>query len=194
MAEDTQTQEKTIPYERFQSVVGQKNELAAKVTELEGQVQSLSEKAATVDTLGQQVREWQGKAETAEARFGTYKTISSTLGTTDQEAIEAAEWAYNKLPTKDRPKLPDWLGSLKEDPSKAPKVLSPWLTQSQSQSKPADSQTPATQPRGTTNQPQAPGAPSTVSADAINAARDHAIKTGDWTRYKELRKAAGFGG
>lgn len=196
-ANDTQAPEsgadKTIPYTRFKAVVDSKNDLAAKVTDLEGQLQTLSEKAATVDTLATQVQEWKGKAEQAETRFSTFQTISGALGTTDAEGVEAAEWAYGRLPQEDRPELGDWLTGLKDDPTKAPKVLHPWLAQESSGNEGSgDTEAPKSKPKGTGSSAQPPGAPSQVSADEFRRAREHGVKTGDWSKYKQLRKVAGF--
>lgn len=182
--------EQSIPYSRFQAVVQAKNDLTAQLEEAQGQIQSLSEKAATVDTLAGQVEEWKGKASSAEEKFGRWQGIASKLGTTDSEAIEAAEWAYSKLPEADRPDLPAWLDSIKEDPSKAPKVLTPWM-QPQKPNPAAPPESAPSKPRTPARGAQPPGAPSSVSHTAIIEARDHAVRTGDWSRYRELMKARG---
>jgi len=183
-------------------VVASKNELASQVSALQAEVQSLSEKAATVDTLTGQISEWKGKAEKAEGKFSRWQAIASGIGTTDTEAIEAAEWAYGRLPEEDRPQLGDWLSGLREKPETAPKVLSPWLSPA-TDSKP-DSTPPTrtkttppasngkTTPRAPARGAQAPGAPSSLSVEAVRAAKERGIKTGDWSAYRELVQAAGF--
>ena len=179
------TPEKTVPYTRFQQVVSSKNELSSRIQALEAENLALSEKTATVDTLSASVEEWKGKAEAAEGKYTRWQGIASKIGTTDSEAIEAAEWAYSRLPEQDRPDLPAWLDTIKEDPSKAPKVLSPWLSDPEPQPEPKVK--PTTPRRGA----QPPGAPSSVSPEALRAARDHAVRTGDWSRYRELQTARG---
>lgn len=189
----------TVPYERFATVVSQKNEMASQLDALRQENQGLAEKAATVDTLSSQVNEWRGKAEQAETRYGRWQNIASKLGTTDQEAVEAAEWAYGRLPEADRPEMGAWLDTIKADSAKAPKVLRPWLTGDSAGGQGdagggaggaggGQQPPPKNPPRG--NQP--PGAPANVSAEQFRAAKEHAIRTGDWSRYQALAKSAGM--
>jgi len=177
-----------VPYDRFQAVVAAKNEASARITALQAEVQALSEKAATVDTLSGQISEWKTKAEAAEGKWGRWQSISQGLGTADQEAVEAAEWAYSRLPAKDRPKLGDWLTQIREKPTEAPKVLHPWLSPAQQPETPGQKPQPRAQPRGATP----PGAPGAVTVEQIREAKDHGVRTGDWSRYRELAEAAGL--
>lgn len=116
----------TVPYSRFQTVVGEKQALANRVAELERENQGLQEKAATADTLAGQLRTAQAEKASTDQRFETFKAITSA-GLTDPELVEAAEWAHSRLPEKDRPPIGEWLSGLREDPSKAPLVLRPHL-------------------------------------------------------------------
>lgn len=185
--------EKTVPYDRFQKVVTQKNELATQMETLRGEVQSLTEKAATADTLSAKLREAEAARVTAETRFQSFKDISSALGTTDGDAIEAAEWQWSKLPAKDRPKVGDWLTTLKAEPDKAPAVLRPWLKpEAKGQETKGGEAGKPNPPKSTTTTTQAPGAPAQVSAEELRKAREVGVTTGDWTKYKELKKAAGY--
>ncbi|MCB9763919.1 MAG: hypothetical protein H6739_29380 [Alphaproteobacteria bacterium] len=180
--------EKTVPYSRFEAVVASKNEALAQLQSLQIENQSLLEKAATVDTLGSQLREAQAQAQAAEQKFGRWQSIASQLGTTDQEAIEAAEWAHSRLPQKDRPKLNDWLTGIKADPATAPKVLQPWLSPGdQGQAGAAPTPRPTPRPPATGTQP--PGAPSSLSNAELRRIREEAQRTGDWSRWRELRKS-----
>lgn len=185
---------RTVPYERFEKVVSSKNALTSRVATLEGELQTLSEKAATVDTLGSQLREAQEQVAAAEAKFGRWQSIASALGTTDSEAIEAAEWAHSRLPQEDRPELGDWLGSIKEAPDKAPRVLRSWLQSDEGgqggDEPPEASKRKPPRPAGGGKQP--PGAPDALSAAELRRVREDAIRTGDWSRWKEIRK--NFGG
>ena len=177
-----------VPYDRFQAVVAAKNEASARISALQAEVQALSEKAATVDTLSGQVNEWKSKAEAAEGKWGRWQSIAAGLGTADQEAVEAAEWAYNRLPAKARPKLGDWLAQIREKPAEAPKVLHPWLSTEQAGPGAAEKPPPRPPPRGATP----PGAPSAITAEQIREAKNHGVRTGDWSRYRELAEAAGL--
>lgn len=124
---DTNAEVKTVPYDRFQTVVNEKNTLSAKIAELERQNQDLLERSATVDTLSKQLRETESKVQEAESRYSTYQAIAGA-GITDPELVELTQWSYAKLPEKDRPTLSDWLAGLKADPTKAPAALKPHLT------------------------------------------------------------------
>ena len=177
--------EQTVPYERFAKLEASRNDLQARL-------ETLQEKAATVDTLAARLAETEAKALAAESRFSTWRDLSAALGTTDQEALEAAEWAHSKLPSEGRPPIGDWISTVKADPSTAPKVLAPWLAQD-----PGPDPAPATpEPKRTPRPPKAsptpPASPPSVSADSIRAARDEGVRTGDWTRYRELASAAGY--
>lgn len=116
------TQTPLHEHPRFKALVGEKNDLAARVAQLEGELKGLEQKAATADTLAQQLRDAQARAETAEGRFDTYKAITGA-GFTDPDDVEAFEWQYGKLPEEGRPALADWVQGLVADPTKAPSVL-----------------------------------------------------------------------
>jgi hypothetical protein len=194
MADDTKTVPDPVPYERFQEVVSAKNTLSTEVTTLKGEVQKLTERAATADTLASQMNEWKGKAEQAEGRFSRFKDIASTLGTTDPDAIEAVEWQYGKLPTEGKPALPDWLKSVKEKPDEAPAILRPFLaapTETKPEGAPDTKTPPDTRkpaPRANGGGPNPPGAPSAHSAAEIRKLREEAVRTNDWSKYKEASK------
>lgn len=180
--------EQTVPYARFQQVVAGKADLAGQLKSANAQIQTLTEKAATADTVAAQAADWKAKAELAEGKFGRYQAISGALGTTDAEAIEAAEWAHGRLPAEGRPDLAPWLESIKSEPDTAPKVLAPWLTTTSDPPPPKTKTTPRPGSKGT----QPPGASSSLSPAAVRAARDVAVQSGDWSQYKALVTAAGY--
>ncbi len=184
----------TVPYARFQEVVTARNDLQGRVTSLEGEVQTLTEKAATVDTLAGQVETFRGKAAAAEQRFERYQTISGELGTTDPDAIEAVEWQHGRLPEEGRPELKTWLADLKAKPEEAPTVLRPWLKSEEGGGAPGGEGG-----GDTTRKPRAPGRRAggtppggDVTAAQIREASQHGQRTGDWSRYRELAEAAGL--
>jgi len=181
----------TVPYGRFQEVVSARNTATTRIEALEAELQGLSEKAATVDTLGTQLNETKAALEKANGRFGRFKTIAGALGTADEEAVEAAEWAYSRLPEEGRPELPDWLNGIKEKPETAPKVLQSWM-QGSGETQQTTTPTPKPAPRPPPRGPTPPTAPQTVTAAQIREARDYAVKTGDWSRYKALAEAGGY--
>jgi hypothetical protein len=176
-----------VPYDRFQQVVASKNDLSGQLQAAQEQIQALTEKTATTDTVTAALAAANGRADAAEGKFDRWRAVSGALGTTDQEAIDAAEFAHSRLPAEDRPELPAWLSGLKEDPANAPKMLQPWI------GAPAEPAAPTkSAPRAAKPTAQPPGAPSSVSADAMRAARIVGVRTGDWSQYKTLAKAAGY--
>jgi hypothetical protein len=182
-----------VDHDRYARVVAAKQGLEAQVADQRAQIDALAEKSATVDTLASQVEEWKGKAAEAATRFDRFKTLSAGLGTTDTEAIEAAEWAHSRLPAEGRPEIGAWVEGIKTDPTKAPKVLAPWLAPAPSTDPaiPAP-KTPGPKPpnRGT----QQTGAPAAVSAEQFRAAREKGVRSGDWSEFKALKKAGGYRG
>lgn len=130
MPDTENTTEKTIPYDRFQQVVNERNSLKQ-------ERDSLLEKVATVDTLAAEIGSYKTKVEEYKTqlaqsadKFTRFQALS-TVGILDPEIVELTEWTYSKLPEKDRPNFGDWLKSLKEDPTKAPVTLRPHLTPAQ---------------------------------------------------------------
>lgn len=183
------TPESSVPYSRFQSVVTAKNELSGRVDVLAGEVQALTEKAATVDTLAGQLAEAQAQTAAASSRYQTFREIAGVIGVPDPDVVELVERTHGRLPAEGRPPIGDWLGTLQADPETAPAILRPFLTP------PAVGPAPtaaAPAPRAPAPTSTAPGAPSAVSASAIRAARDEAVRSGDWTNYKALATVAGY--
>ena len=174
---------KTIPYERFETAVREKQELATEVSRLKTEAQQFAEKAATAGTLASELETWEAKAAEAEGRFGRYKSIGSALGTSDPDAIEAVEWQFGKLPEEGRPELDAWLTGLKEKPDDAPAVLRPWL-------KPADTTTTTTTRRQAVGGggPGAGAGGAAITEAKIREVREKCVATGNWEPWKALKK------
>lgn len=181
---------KTVAYEHFQRVVEAKTGLEAQIATLRGEVQKLTEKAATVDTLSGQVNEWKGKAEQAESRFSTFTEFSGALGTTDTDVIGAFDSKYRALPEAARPPRAEWIKAMQAKPDEAPSVLRPWLAPAPAPAPAGKPPGPAPRAPGTTTTP--PGAPATVSAEEVRRVREQAIKSNDWAAWRELKKTMGM--
>jgi len=178
---------KVVPYERFQTAVREKQEMAAEVATLKTEVQGLAERAATAGTLASELEAWKTKAAEAEGRLGRYKAIGSALDTSDPDAIEAVEWQYGKLPEEGRPELEPWLTDLKAKPEEAPAVLRPWLQPSDGggdgKAKPA--------PRRHDAGGGGPGGGAgngVITDEKVRQVRQRYISTGNWEPWKELKK------
>ena len=180
---------RTVAYENFQAVVQAKTGLEQQVAQLKSQIQTLTEKAATVDTLGAELNTWKAKASEAEGKFATYTELSGVLGTTDAEVVGLFDQKYRALPEKDRPDRKAWIEGIRAKPDEAPALLRPWLTPSTPAQPGAPKPTPPKVP-GTPATP--PGAPSSVSPEQVARVREECAKSGDWTKWKELSKSMGL--
>jgi len=182
------TSARVIDPSTYDRIVAAKQGLEAKAAGLEERLAAAEERASTADTLAKQLEAANAKAAKLEHQFGTYKAVSGALGTHDGDAIDAAVWQYNRLPEDGRPELADWLGSMREDPAKAPAILRPFFGTTEDPAKP-----PTPKRRGPPAKDQADPAGAAVDDSALRLMREHAIKTGDWSRYRAHRKALGLG-
>ena len=172
---------RTVDYETYMRVVSAKQGLENQVGALKRERDGALEKAATADTLAAQVEEWKAKAADAQGSFQRFRSISTTLGTAEPEAIEAVEWQYNKLQGDDKPELDAWLANIKEKPEEAPLVLRPFLTgavETPPAKTRARERTPSTNP---------PNGDDGASQEKLRRMREHAAQTGDWTEYEKYR-------
>lgn len=182
---------KTVAHEHFQRVVEAKTNLEAENKNLKAQIQTLTEKAATVDTLSSEVTRWKGEAEKAQSRFATFTEFSSVLGTTDVDVIDQFDAKYRALPEKDRPARGDWVKSLQGAPDQAPTVLRPWLTAAAdtgSGQGGGDKKPPPKNPV----KPNAAGGGAPADAAELRRIRQEAMKSGNWQPYKDYKKAHGL--
>lgn len=176
--------EATVPYSRFAEVVQAKN--------------ALLERAARADSLASALQEAQAKVGAVEASFQTFRTVASTLGQTDPEAVELVQWSYGRLPQENRPALDTWLQAVKAEPAAAPLAIRHLLPQAANQAPVPGTSTPAPPAPQHTSPRAAPsavaGAPAStppVSDADVARVRAQCQRTGDWTAWKELRKSIG---
>ncbi len=167
-----------VPYDRFQSVVAERNALREQLTE--------------VVSLKQALQEAQAKSSQVEAQFTTFKTVASTIGATDPEAVDLVQYAYGRLPGEGRPPLGDWLSQVKADPTNAPLALKHLITGGFTQAPPPPVAAPPAPVTSSSTPPSATasGTPATSPrlADAdVARIRAEAQRTGDWSRWKEVR-------
>lgn len=151
----------TIPYDRFQGVVTEKNDLATKLAAAEKELSQWQQKGATADTLAKQLEA--AKAETAslQQRYDLTRNLGAA-GLADPEVQDLFAHKWQGLPEKDRPAIDQWVKGLTAEPAKAPVTLRPFLPQA------AGATTTAT----TTAQAgaaQAAGATTTATASATRS-------------------------
>lgn len=167
-----------VPYDRFQSVVAERNQLREQLVE--------------VASLKQALQEAQSKAASVEASFTTFRTVASTIGATDPEAVDLVQYAYGRLPGEGRPPLGDWLSQVKADPTNAPLALKHLITGGFTQAPPPPVAAPPAPVTSSSTPPSATasGTPATSPrlADAdVARIRAEAQRTGDWSRWREVR-------
>lgn len=182
---------KVVAYENFQRVVEAKTNLEGEVKTLKGQIQSLTEKAATVDTLSSEVNRWKTEAEKAKGAFGVFTEFSGALGLASPKVINIFDAEYGTLPETERPTRKAWIESLKATPDAAPEHLRPWLAAPQ-EAPPQGAPRPA-QPKPPGTPPTPPGAPAQYGEAEIRKAREE-LARGNPEPWKAIRKAMGFGG
>ncbi len=172
-----------VPYERFNEVNVEFKAAKARIAELEA-------KAADIDKITKKAEGYKAAHEADKAAWADERGLFSA-GITDTQGHVVAKALWSTLPEADRPALGEWVASLKEDPTKAPPGLAPYLPGKQPAQK-VETVTPAAQTNGGAPKPTgtgaAPGSPGGVSAEALAAAR----QSGDLAKIRDLLKAAGI--
>jgi len=171
-----------VPYKRFQGVVAKKNELASRVKELEGEIQSLSEKGATVDSIN---------ARFTEAETGYKSQISklqeslqlSDNGIRDEDGRDIARLYFGREDKATREKgIGAWLSQFtgEEGAPEPPKALGIFLPKSA----PAAPETPK---GGGFPRPPRPGTQGPASGGGVDKAAVHqALANGDRTAFLQM--------
>lgn len=178
-----------IEREKFDRVVAAKRGLEQQVAELRETNQALEERTSSVDALAAQLDEARAAVQDAAGKFDRYRSISSAVGSTDPDVIEAFEWQYGRMGADERPALPDWINGLKKSPGEAPAVLRPWLESKQATPEP---QQQARRPSPSAGHKQPPGASSAYSNEEMRRIRQDALMTGDWSEWQRVRKEMGL--
>lgn len=175
-----------IPYDRFKSVNDKYNSSKARIAELEAEVQSLTEKSATVDTLASTLKskeeEWGKERAGFQERLGL-----SELGLTSKEGQTVARSLYNSLDEEARKDVSftDQVKAWKEKPEEAPAGMKPYLGVAGGEG--GGSKRNANKGAGGDG---GGSGPSSVTLEALRAAREKAVKTGNWDEYDKLVEAA----
>lgn len=81
--------------------------------------------ADDIETLKAQLAEAQAKNADLVNSYDDYRAASAS-GLADEEAFDAAKYAYSRVTGKKEP-FAAWLAAVVKSPSTAPKVLAPWL-------------------------------------------------------------------
>lgn len=168
----------TVPYYRFQEVVEKANGLKAELEKTQAIAAGATQWEKAAATAKAEL-EAERAARAAEASAWQEERGLIGIGLTDSEAQDAARFAWGRIPDADRPAggIVDWLGELRKDPKKAPRILSPFIGEA---AKP-----PPPKPGG--GRPDVPAGP--VTQEAIRAATAHGKSTGDWSQLEAITRA-----
>lgn len=98
--------------------------LGQEAEQLKEQIAQLNMKAETADTLAAEVKRLKAELAGKDEQHATERSLFSA-GLTDPDELELVKFAHGRLPEKDRPKLSEWVDSLRKDPTKAPKLIEP---------------------------------------------------------------------
>ena len=190
---DTEEGPAMVPSARLREETSAKRAAMARAAELESELAVLTKRAGTAETLAKQLEEAQAKHAAASSSWEAERAVYQ-LGITDPEAIEVARHLHGRLPESNRPPLADWLRAAKDDPSIAPKALTPYLVAPPAPPAPAAPPPPAAaSSTATATAAQRPGATAPAAAatqlDAgqIRALYQEAVRTGDWSKWDAVR-------
>lgn len=118
--------EKMIPFHRFEERGAKIKALEAELAEIRGKFDGLAKEAETWKAGAAEAEKWRSEHGKITAQYAEERALASE-GITDPEVIEAARWAYGRLPDADRKPFPEVVKAWKEKPSEAPKILQPHL-------------------------------------------------------------------
>jgi hypothetical protein len=116
---------KFVPYDRFQQVVAERNQLQVTLEAQTTETDTWREKAATSDTLASQI-EAQKVAHATEIESWQTKSAAYKHGVTDPDLVDLTLWQYGRVAAPEgeaKPEYADWLGALKADPTTLPTSL-----------------------------------------------------------------------
>lgn len=114
--------ERMIPYAKFQAAVADKKALQERVTTLETEVQTAAERAATADTLAEQLRKVKDEHKAAASSWGEERALLAA-GVVDAEDIDLVRFHHGRLPAEGRPTVADFVAGLKAEGAVVPKGL-----------------------------------------------------------------------
>ena len=128
------TEMESIIKDRVSKVAQRASEAELRAKQLETELTESQKAQATTDILTSQIEELKGKLASSNKKYTRFQAISKH-GLTDSDMVDAVEWAYERemgrLAKKDRIDLSSWLDGCVSDPTSAPSVLRPHLTQLQ---------------------------------------------------------------
>ena len=117
--------------DRIKKLSGDRLAAEDRVKALQEELDTVTGKLGTLDTMAQQIDELTGKLQQSESRYSLHTTMA-THGFTDPDLRDAVEWAYNRalknVDEKEKVAIDTWLATIKENPDTAPAILKPHLS------------------------------------------------------------------
>ena len=120
------------------------SKLSTRATQAEEQSQALQAeldnqmgKLGSIEALTEQIETYKTQLAQANTRYDRHSAMAQH-GWTEPDLRDAVEWSYDRamasLPKKDQQSLSEWLEGIKADPTQAPAILRPHLSQPQTES------------------------------------------------------------
>lgn len=194
---DEDQTEKPISRDRYEAQRAAAREAAAKVGELEGTLTTAQARIAELEAQAQELAALRQQFDAARGDWETERALWQ-VGIADPEGIEVARLFHQKLPADGRPKIGEWLATLKADPSQAPRALAAYLQGGAEAPKAAEAAPPKVDaPRATIPAPApqalgglaSSGSAPVLDAAAIRALTEQARKSGDYSQLREAMPA-----
>jgi hypothetical protein len=122
---------------------------------LQEKIDSQSGKLGTIDHLNDQIRQLGEQLQKSESKYSRHMAIAE-LGFQDEDMREMVEWSYERAMKGQEEKTPlaDWLQTIKQDPSKAPKALRPHLNSTPQVTQPTEATQAKTEAPKATTEPK----------------------------------------
>lgn len=167
-----------VPRSRFDEVNETLRAERRRMKQLEADLAAVQPKVTQADELAGKVAELQGKLDTAAKGWAEERAIlAANIFEAPDEAIELARTFYGKLPDDKRPaSLVDYVQGLRADGAEVPRALQAYIRQ------PAAPAPKAALPKVPTQPSTPPSAAPVLSHEAIKALRQEAQRTGDWSK------------
>ena len=164
-----------IPYDRFVAVVKDRNALKKELAAREQAVTELQAGQNDMAALQRQLAELQARYEGDQSAWADERALYQA-GVTDPKKHSVARALYADLDGEDRPGFVDFVQGLREDPTVGALFGGGPPEAPRPKSTPKRSKVVESQP-----DPSGP-----VTADALRRAKEHGIRTNDWSRFREL--------
>lgn len=170
-----------VPRSRFDEVNETLRAERRRMKQLEADLEAVRPKVTQADELAARVAELQGKLDSSTKGWAEERAIlGAGIFDAPDEAIDLARTFYSKLPEDKRPaSLVDYVQGFRAEGAEVPRALQAYIRQPATTT-PAAPRAPL--PKVPTQPATTPSAAPAMSHEAIRALRQEAQRTGDWSK------------